>query len=463
MVSIVRVCLSLLCIVFPIITANTVLARCLNSTVASSYPAGTLSPLLFGTNFVISMVDNKLLADPTFHDSLTSIPLRSLRFPGGTDGDNYLWRQATTARPDWFPRDFKPGPDKLDFDEFMGLVKCLGGQPTIVLNLRSWLADGKVDMALQQAEDWVRYANVEKGYGVRFWEFGNEVYSKRAQRQSPIKSTEYGKLYQDFRRKLKAIDPNIELGLVLPENFRRTAQGDDNAWWNGAIEGAGRSIDYIVLHKYQSPKRRGFLKRGSRMGEFLKRVNAKMKADFGKTWPIHLTEWNLSNRQANDPNGIKFDTIGHALFVADGLLDEADNNVRVADYWPLVGKVDQGLIAPDHTLNAAGKAMKLIERFAGWRMSVPQEELAGGLEARIFAGEGQQRGAVIINWQPLGRALDWKRLTGDCTAGSETLRSVSAAGESASLDDAVQEKSVAKLRKDSVNIPGLSIMAIACN
>ena len=463
MVSIVRISLLLLCIVFPIASGNTALARCLSSAVGTSYPEGTLSPLLFGTNILITEVDDKLLANPSFHGSLTSIPLRSLRFPGGTIGDNYLWRQATTARPDWFPNNFKPGPGKLDFDEFMGLVKCLGGQPTIVLNLRSWLAQGKVDEALAEAEDWVRYANVEKGYGIRFWEFGNEVYGKRPQRQSPIMSMEYGKLYQEFRRKLKAVDPNIELGLVLSGAFGRIVPGDDYPWWTGAVEGAGRDIDYVVLHKYQRPKKHRFLKSGSRIGEFLKKANATMMAKFGRTWPIHLTEWNVSMRQADDPNGIKFDSIGHALFVADGLLDEADNNVRVADYWPLVGKINQGLIDRNHALSAAGKAMKLIERFAGWRMTAPQGELPAGLQVRMFAGAGHGRGAVIINWQPLGRALDWKPLTGDCAASADTLRPDSVAGERASLDAGVQEKSVASLATPSINIPGLSIMAIVCN
>ena len=189
----------------------------------------------------------------------------------------------------------------------------------------------------------MRYANLEKRYGIRFWELGNEVYGKNPQRQSPIKSIEYGKLYQEFRRKLKAIDPNIELGLVLSNAFKRIVPGDDQLWWTGAVEGAGRDIDFVVLHKYERPKKRRFLKRGSGMGEFLKKANDKMMAEFGRTWPIHLTEWNIYGRQEDDPDNMKFNSIGHALFVADGLLDEADNNVRVADYWPLLRKGDQGL------------------------------------------------------------------------------------------------------------------------
>ncbi len=463
MVSIVRISLLLLGIVFAIASGNVALARCLGSPAATSYSKGTLSPLLFGANIDITEVDAKLLANPAFHAALTSIPLRSLRFPGGAIGDNYLWRQATTARSDWIPQNFKPGPDTLDFDKFMGLVKCLGGQPTIVLNLRSWLAAGKVDEALAEAEDWVRYANVEKRYKIRFWEFGNDIYGKRPQRQSPITSMEYGKLYQEFRHKLKAIDPTVELGLVLPGAFGRNVPGDDYPWWAGAVEGAGRDIDYVVLQRYQKLKKNKFGKGGSRIDKFLKKADAKMMVEFGKTWPVHLTEWNITARAADDPNGIKFDTIGHVLFVADGVLDEAENNVRLATYWPLVGDNGQGLIDPNNDLSAAGKAMKLIARFAGWRMSAPQDELPAGLQVRLFAGTGHERGAVIINWQVLGRALDWKALTGDCAAGTDTLRAVSAAGESADLDAAVQEKAVARLVKPTISIPGLSITAIACN
>ena len=103
--------------------------------------------------------------------------------------------------------------------------------------------------------------------------------------------------------------------------------------------------------------------------------------------------------------------------------------------------------------------MKLLERFAGWRMTAPQDELLAGLQVRMFAGAGHERGAVIINWRPFGQALDWIRLMGDCAASTDTLLPATAAD----LDAAVQEKSVANVVKPSINVPGLAIMAIACN
>ena len=83
-----------------------------------------------------------------------------MRYPGGSYADIYHWRDNTA-----------PGgyvaPDT-DFDHFMAGVQRAGAQAMVIANYGTGTP--------QEAADWVRYANVTKGYGVKYWEIGNELY-----------------------------------------------------------------------------------------------------------------------------------------------------------------------------------------------------------------------------------------------------------------------------------------------
>ena len=54
------------------------------------------------------------------------------------------------------------------FDAYMGTVRSAGAQPVVIANYGSGTP--------QEAAEWVRCANVTKGYGVNLCEVGNEVY-----------------------------------------------------------------------------------------------------------------------------------------------------------------------------------------------------------------------------------------------------------------------------------------------
>ncbi|MDX2682608.1 hypothetical protein PV333_41195 [Streptomyces sp. NY05-11A] len=53
----------------------------------------------------------------------------------------------------------------------MGTVRAAGAQPVITVNYGSGTPD--------EAAAWVRYANITKGYGIKYWEVGNEVPGNR--------------------------------------------------------------------------------------------------------------------------------------------------------------------------------------------------------------------------------------------------------------------------------------------
>jgi hypothetical protein len=416
--------------------------------------------LLFGTHLLFNQAQDSVRANPNFLASLTSIPIRSLRFPGGTIGDNYLWREEKTARSDWFPVNYKASAQDLDFDEFMTVVKCLGGQASIVLNLRYWVAKGDIEGGIKEAEDWVNYANKQKGYGVRYWEFGNEEYFDTVQKLAPMSGAQYGKYYAAFRQRLKAIDPSIELGMVMPNDVSAKVARDNGPWWDDAMKGAQGEVDYVVIHRYVVPKVGKLLRTGSTIGEMLASIKAQMHTTPGKAVPIHLTEWNIGSRSIDNPNIIKHDTVGHALFVADAILDEAEQGVRFATFWPLLGPQEQGLLDKSSlSLNAPGEVMKMMASLSGWSIVKPQTNVSPGLQVSVFKDAGKRKAIVAINWTLDPQTVDWKNLAGDCPA---TARIIHAEGETVkrrSLFGKIVEGS-SEVSGGSYSLPGLSVAVI---
>jgi len=133
--------------------------------------------------------------------ALRQMGVRSLRYPGGEKSNEYFWSQ-----PPWtssHPTLSLTGSDArlvkssrlvsengefcvqpMDFDEFIALCHELSAEPVICVGLGSAyiqnrpgsLTGSSRAQVLENAIEWVRYANQVKGYGIKYWEIGNESY-----------------------------------------------------------------------------------------------------------------------------------------------------------------------------------------------------------------------------------------------------------------------------------------------
>jgi hypothetical protein len=178
-------------------------------------------------------------------DLLGAAGVRMLRYPGGSYADIYHWKDNTA-----------PGgyvaPDT-DFDTFMGSVQRIGGQAMIIANYGGG--------SPEEAADWVRYANLTKGYGVKYWTIGNELYGNGhygAQWENDAHAdkspTGYANGVVAFADAMKAVDPTIKVGAVLttPANWPDAVVGggDAEAWNPTVLRIAGSKIDFVDLHWY---------------------------------------------------------------------------------------------------------------------------------------------------------------------------------------------------------------------
>jgi len=197
--------------------------------------------------------------------ALKNIKAKLLRYPGGEKSDNYLFSVApyTSSSPRvalrdtcfWPSNDYKfvdtnsveriCWPSVLDFDEFIAMCQNVGASPLVVVaydaayNTR--ICDGKPSKAqlITNAVEWVRYANVKKGYGVKYWMIGNESWNN-AEYNGKVTAAKYADDLKDFASAMKAVDPSIKI----------IANGK-SGWWQTILQSDAVSlVDFLGFSEY---------------------------------------------------------------------------------------------------------------------------------------------------------------------------------------------------------------------
>jgi hypothetical protein len=300
-------------------------------TVNANEGLGTIPGTAYGLN---SAVWDAQMNVPQVQDLLKNAGIGVLRYPGGSYGDIYHWQ--TNSAPGGY---VAPGTD---FDAFMGTVRTIGAQPMLIANYGSGTP--------QEAADWVRYANITKGYGAKYWEVGNELYgnghygSGWEQDDHADKSpAAYARNVLQYVSAMKAVDPTVKVGAVLtmPGNWPDGVMGDgESADWNHTVIPliAGKA-DFVIVHWYPSSSNAAqMLGTPDRLsGELAQLRNELAAAGAGGT-PIALTEVN---------GGVDEDTQPNALFGADAYLTALQSGVFTVDWWDTHNGAQQISTAPD--------------------------------------------------------------------------------------------------------------------
>jgi alpha-N-arabinofuranosidase len=225
----------------------------------------TLSGRENGINMDYLMDGTYLSPAISTSQSLKNTKVKLLRYPGGEKSDNYLFSVApyTSSSPRmalldtcfWPSNDFKfvdtntaerlCRPEVLDFDEYIEMCNDVGASPLVVVAydaaFNTRVCDGKPTKAqlLTNAVEWVRYANIKKGYGVKYWMIGNESWNN-PEYNGRVTASKYADDLDDFATAMKAVDPSIKI----------IANGK-SGWWQTILESnAVSKIDFLGLSEY---------------------------------------------------------------------------------------------------------------------------------------------------------------------------------------------------------------------
>jgi hypothetical protein len=262
------------------------------------------------------------LGTPEVADLLGSAGVRMMRYPGGSYGDIYHWQTHTAPGGFVAPN--------TDFDTFMGGVHRAGAQAIVIANYGTGSA--------QEAAGWVHQANVVKGYGVKYWEIGNENYGNghygadwEADDHPDKSPAMYANEVVAYSTAMKAVDPGVKIGAVLtmPANWPDgIVAGGDSATWNRTVLSiAGPNIDFVILHWYPSgPPAQALAATGS-VADALYMVRKDIATFAGANSSrigIALTEMNVPVGKNTQPG---------ALFAADAYSTLLENGVFTVTWW----------------------------------------------------------------------------------------------------------------------------------
>ncbi len=281
---------------------------------------GTIPATGYGLN---SAVWDSQMNVPQVQNLLQQAGIRMLRYPGGSYGDIYNWQDNTA--PGGY---VAPGTD---FDSFMGTVTKIGAQPILIANYGTGTP--------QEAADWVRYANITKGYGDKYWEIGNETYGNgyygsgwEADNHASKSPATYAQNVIQYADAMKAVDPSIKIGavLTLPGNWPDSvvASGDSGDWNKIVLSTAGSAIDFVIVHLYPSSSiGPAVLNVPDQVPGELAQLRQEIDQYAGANGPnigVAMTETDSNNDMDTQPG---------ALYAADTYMTSLENGVFNIDWW----------------------------------------------------------------------------------------------------------------------------------
>lgn len=187
--------------------------------------------------------------------ALSELGVGALRFPYGHLGDNYMWTTPPyedaingltprVASLDGFPKwNWAVNSDgtfkkSMDFDEYIQLCKSIDAEPLIMVNVLSFkYPNGPTkETLIKSAAEWVKYSNIIRKYGVKYWQLGNEV-----EHTKELTKDEYVEIFGAMAKAMKAIDPDIKVGTGVLGNVD---------WNNQILANYPDLVSFISTHQY---------------------------------------------------------------------------------------------------------------------------------------------------------------------------------------------------------------------
>jgi hypothetical protein len=171
----------------------------------------TADPRWFGINTAIW--DGNFDTSETVSE-LNEAGFQMLRFPGGSDSDQYDWASNKSGTNTW--------QWQTSFASFAHVATNIGANVIITANYGTGTP--------AQAAAWVRNSNVTNHYGFKYWEIGNELYGtwETDSNTYPHDPYTYATRAQSYIQQMKAADPTIKIGVVVTTGEDNSSNGYTN-------------------------------------------------------------------------------------------------------------------------------------------------------------------------------------------------------------------------------------------
>jgi hypothetical protein len=186
------------------------------------------------------------------------------------------------------------------FEAYMAFLRSLTprGIPLITVNLATGTP--------QEAAAWVYYANVVKGYGIKYWQVGNEP-EGFWETGGPLNANDYGRRFIEYSTAMRAVDSRI---VVMGPGVGNVNNGSNNSNGHAFIQdflarlvhnpgGSAVSclgmVDFHAYAVYKNFTEAQVLKTPDKISGFSSKIAGwKSAAGVDPSVPVIMSEYNLS-------------------------------------------------------------------------------------------------------------------------------------------------------------------------
>lgn len=187
--------------------------KCRDTIVISRLDSGSIGPYFYGSNWGVWL-------DLPDKEKTAFLGFKILR-AGGPFMDRYDWRKSRFT----FPGNNKE-MGMVSLDEFIKFCRSIAAEPLIQINALGLSSSRQTNSQMDEKSvtELVRYLNKEKGYGIKFFEIGNEPFIWHKVhfdlRNKPCSVREYFEIFKKISFAIKntqaEINPDIKITIFAP-------------------------------------------------------------------------------------------------------------------------------------------------------------------------------------------------------------------------------------------------------
>jgi hypothetical protein len=302
-----------------------------------------------------------------------------------------------------------------ELDSAVGYARAIGAEPLLQVPL---LADALGDTPTSTtAANMVSYANVTRGYGLKYFSIGNEpdLYPGQELGFESYTPASYCDSVDEYALAMRAADPTIQI--VGPE-LSWKYQAPDNDWLTPILQGCGEHFDVVSVHRYRLDPTDTTLERVKADAALFRTEIAALRAKLASAGladrPLAVTETNVTWTAEGSALDGSPGTLAAGLWLADAFGVALEQGLWTLGYWSVVEGLPLGLLSEQRDKRAAYHVLGLFARHFGLSASDPggtRSVVATSDDADVHAyatrgGHDDRTFVMVVNW-----TRDVQRLT----------------------------------------------------
>lgn len=305
-------------------------------------------------------------------------------------------------------------PDPFDdaaIDQAVSYARAIGAEPILQVPLLADVTGAKP--TVQTAVGMVTYANVTKGYGVKYFSIGNEPdnYPDQEANLGSYTAADYCASVKELAPAMRKADPHIQI--LGPElSWRYNRPGND--WLTPILADCGSHFDIVSVHRYPLDPTDAMVDKASTDAESfrqaLRSVRVTMQTLGQQAKPLAVTEANISWNGDPEKSTLQASpgTLAAGLWTADMFGVAFEEGLWTTAFWSIREDWTLGLLTHGGEMTPSYRALQLYAAHFGTTLLTASGAPDG---VRVYASRNEADDAtlaIVINWNLSAQPLTFR-------------------------------------------------------